>query len=125
MQILTAGLVELGLLQGEVETLIEQEAYKKFYMHKTGHWLGGDAHDVGDYRDAEGNWRKLEPGMVLTVEPGLYFGPHLAGDIPHEFLHIGIRIEDDILVTAEGPFNLTAGVPKEVDEIEALMQSKA
>lgn len=123
VQILTAGLVELGLLQGEVNTLIEQEAYKKFYMHKTGHWLGGDVHDVGDYRDAEGNWRQLEPGMVLTVEPGLYFGPHLAGDIPHEFLHIGIRIEDDILVTAEGPLNLTAGVPKEVDEIEALMQA--
>jgi Xaa-Pro aminopeptidase len=120
---LTAGLCELGLLQGDLEQLIAQEAYKKFYMHKTGHWLGGDVHDVGEYKDSAGQWRKLEPGMVLTVEPGLYFGPHLAGEIPHEFLHIGIRIEDDILVTPEGHLNLTAGVPKEVDEIEALMQA--
>ncbi|PIQ29089.1 Xaa-Pro aminopeptidase [bacterium (Candidatus Blackallbacteria) CG17_big_fil_post_rev_8_21_14_2_50_48_46] len=119
---LTEGLVELGLLEGDPEQLIAQESYKKFYMHKTGHWLGGDVHDVGDYKDADGNWRKLEPGMVLTVEPGLYFGPHLAGEIPHEFLHIGIRIEDDILVTEDGHRNLTAGVVKEVDQIEALMQ---
>lgn len=119
---LTAGLIELGLLEGELETLISQEAYKKFYMHKTSHWLGADVHDVGEYKDHEGQWRLLEPGMVLTIEPGLYFGPHLAGQIPHEFLHLGIRIEDDILVTEEGRLNLTAGVPKEIDEIEALMQ---
>jgi Xaa-Pro aminopeptidase len=122
VKILTTGLVELGLLEGEVDTLIETEAYKKFYMHKTGHWLGGEVHDVGNYRDSAGEWRKLEPGMILTVEPGLYFGPHLADEIPQEFLHIGIRIEDDILVTEDGPLNLTAGVPKEVAEIEALMQ---
>jgi Xaa-Pro aminopeptidase len=99
--------------------LIEQEAYKRFYMHKTGHWIGLDVHDVGDY-SIEGQPRVLEPGMVMTVEPGLYIPPD-ATDVDAKFRGIGIRIEDDVLVTASGHEVLTQGVPKTTDEIEALM----
>lgn len=123
VEVITAGLVDLGLLKGSVESLIAEGAHQKFYMHKTGHWLGSDVHDVGDYLDAEGLSRQLEPGMVTTVEPGIYVGPHLSAEVPAEFHHIGIRIEDDILVTATGHHNLTAKVPKEIAEIEALMAS--
>ncbi|AKS41419.1 aminopeptidase P N-terminal domain-containing protein [Wenzhouxiangella marina] len=115
---LTEGLVELGLLAGGVDGLIESEAYRRFYMHKTGHWLGLDVHDVGDYRIDEQS-RVLEKNMVVTVEPGLYIGSD--DDIPAGFRNIGIRIEDDIRVTDGEPENLTAGVPREVADIEGLM----
>lgn len=115
---LTEGLVDLGLLDGDIESLIENQQYRRFYMHKTGHWLGLDVHDVGDYR-IEGESRLLEPNMVVTVEPGLYIG--FDDDIPEEFRGIGIRIEDDIRVGRKGPENLTDAVPREINDIEALM----
>ncbi|MGL6212732.1 Xaa-Pro aminopeptidase [Billgrantia desiderata] len=118
---LTAGLIRLGLLQGEVEARIEDESYKRFYLHSTSHWLGLDVHDVGSYRLA-GKPRPLEAGMVLTVEPGLYVPAD--EDIPLAYRGIGIRIEDDVAVTAEGHEVLTADVPKRVAEIEALMASE-
>ena len=120
-EVITEGLVDLKLLQGNVSELIETKAYQKFYMHKTGHWLGADVHDMGDYLDDEGNFRKLQAGMVMTVEPGIYVGPHLSNEVPEAFHHIGIRIEDDILVTEDGYENMTAAVPKSVEAIEALM----
>ncbi|WP_434148894.1 Xaa-Pro aminopeptidase [Methylocaldum gracile subsp. desertum] len=116
---LTKGLVKLGLLEGRVSKLIKDEAYKKFYMHRTGHWLGMDVHDVGEYR-SNGEWRSLEPGMVLTVEPGLYVAPD-CHDVDPKWRGIGIRIEDDVLVTKDGCEILTAGLPKTVAEIEAFM----
>ncbi|MGR2738608.1 Xaa-Pro aminopeptidase [Billgrantia sp. Q4P2] len=115
---LTTGLIQLGLLDGDVKARIEDESYKRFYLHSTSHWLGLDVHDVGDYR-LEGKPRPLEPGMVLTVEPGLYIPAD--EDIPQRFRGIGIRIEDDVAVTAEGHEVLTAEVPKRVAEIEAMM----
>lgn len=118
---LTAGLIRLGLLQGDLEACIEGESYKRFYLHSTSHWLGLDVHDVGDYRIA-GQPRPLLPGMVLTVEPGLYIPAD--NDIPEPFRGIGIRIEDDVAVTAGGHEVLTAGVPKQVAEIEDLMAEK-
>ncbi|WP_251975771.1 Xaa-Pro aminopeptidase [Salinicola avicenniae] len=117
---LTAGLIELGLLEGELEACLEAEAYRRFYLHSTSHWLGLDVHDVGRYK-VEGESRSLEPGMVLTIEPGLYIPD--ADDIPVAFRGIGIRIEDDVVVTAEGGEVLTAKVPKSADAIEALMQA--
>jgi len=119
-RVLTEGLIELGLLSGTLEDNIEQETYKRFYMHKTGHWLGLDVHDVGDYR-IDGRSRVLEKNMVTTVEPALYIGDD--EDIPAEFRNIGVRIEDDIRVTDGEPENLTAGVPASAEDIEALMQS--
>jgi len=116
VEILTAGMIELGLLEGPVEKRIEDEGYKRFYMHKTSHWLGMDVHDVGNYTRA-GDARPLEPGMVLTIEPGLYI-PIDADDVSEELRGIGIRIEDDVLVTENGYENLTAAAPKEVEEIE-------
>lgn len=116
---LVKGLVQLGLLQGKVEELIASEAYRRFYMHRTGHWLGMDVHDVGDYKVGD-EWRVFEPGMVLTVEPGLY----VAADddtVEARWRGIGIRIEDDVLVTEKGRKILTAAAPKDPDEIEALM----
>jgi Xaa-Pro aminopeptidase len=121
VEVLTRGLVDLGLLHGDVDTLIEEEAYREFYMHRTGHWLGMDVHDVGDYK-VGGAWRVLEPGMVLTVEPGLYIRDQETVDKKWHF--IGIRIEDDVLVTKDGHEVLSAGAPKEIDEIEALMASE-
>ncbi|MEW5824586.1 MAG: Xaa-Pro aminopeptidase [Pseudomonadota bacterium] len=118
VETLTQGLVEIGLLKGRVGKLIEKEAYRRFYMHRTGHWLGLDVHDVGEYK-IDGRWRPLEPGMVLTVEPGLYVGDE--EDIPKRYRNIGIRIEDDVRVTREGHEVLTDSVPKAPDEIEALM----
>jgi Xaa-Pro aminopeptidase len=115
---LSRGLLELGLLDGDLETVISEERYKRFYLHSTSHWLGLDVHDVGSYR-RDGEPRPLVPGMVLTVEPGLYIPDE--EDIPAPFRGIGIRIEDDVAVTAEGHEVLTAGVPKRVAEIEALM----
>ncbi|WP_289281788.1 MULTISPECIES: Xaa-Pro aminopeptidase [unclassified Methylophaga] len=118
VEVLTQGLVELGILNGNVDQLIEEGAYREFYMHRTGHWLGMDVHDVGDYK-VGGEWRLLEPGMVLTVEPGLYIRDQEHVDKKWHF--IGIRIEDDVLVTKDGYEVLTEAAPKEIDEIEALM----
>ena len=118
VEVLTQGLVELGILNGNVDQLIEEGAYREFYMHRTGHWLGMDVHDVGDYK-VGGEWRLLEPGMVLTVEPGLYIRDQ--DDVDKKWHFIGIRIEDDVLVTKDGCEVLTEAAPKEIDEIEALM----
>lgn len=118
VRVLTEGLLEVGLLKGQLDTLIKKEKYRDFYMHRTGHWLGMDVHDVGDYK-VGGEWRVLEPGMVLTVEPGLYIRD--AANIPKKYQFTGIRIEDDVLVTKTGHDVLSADAPKEVDEIEALM----
>ncbi len=119
VRVLVKGLVRLGLLEGRVGKLIKDEAYKKFYMHRTGHWLGMDVHDVGDYK-LDNEWRELEPGMVLTVEPGLYIAPDCL-DVEPKWRGIGIRIEDDVLVTKDGCEVLTAAMPKTVAEIEAFM----
>ena len=121
VRVLTKGLVSLGLLDGKVSKLIKDEAYKPFYMHRTGHWLGMDVHDVGDYR-IDDAWRPFEPGMVLTVEPGLYV-PADCADVDPRWRGIGIRIEDDVLVTEKGHEVLTAGAPKTIKEIEDLMRS--
>lgn len=120
VKVLTEGLVALGLLRGDVAQLIENESYKQFYMHRIGHWLGMDVHDVGDYK-VDNQWRLLEPGMVLTIEPGLYI-PADCSQVEAKWRGIGIRIEDDVLVTEHGYEILTDSVPKTIDEIEALMQ---
>lgn len=117
VRILSEGMIECGLLEGTIDEAIESESYKQFYMHRTGHWLGLDVHDVGS-GFADGKARPLEEGFVLTVEPGIYVAQN--ADVDPSFRGIGIRIEDDILVTADGPRNLTADVPKTVDAIEAL-----
>jgi len=119
VRVLTDGLVQLKLLKGSLDAHIEDGSYKRFYMHRTGHWLGMDVHDVGDYK-VHDDWRLLEPGMVLTVEPGLYIGE--AEDIPKAFHDIGIRIEDDVLVTRDGREVLSREAPKGVQEIEELMR---
>ena len=121
--VITAGLVDLGLLQGDVEDLIASEAYKPFYMHRAGHWLGMDVHDVGDYK-VGGEWRVLEPGMAMTVEPGIYIAADNQ-DVAKKWRGIGVRIEDDVVVTRTGCEILTGGVPKTVAEIEALMSAAA
>ncbi|MCQ4311526.1 Xaa-Pro aminopeptidase [Pseudomonas stutzeri] len=123
VQIITAGLVELGLLQGDVAELIATEAYKPFYMHRAGHWLGMDVHDVGDYKIG-GEWRVLEPGMAMTVEPGIYIAFDNQ-DVAKKWRGIGVRIEDDVVVTRTGCEILTGGVPKSVAEIETLMAAAA
>jgi Xaa-Pro aminopeptidase len=116
VEVITAGLVRLGLLTGERDKLIEDEAYKPFYMHRTSHWLGMDVHDVGAYY-VDGKPRALEPGMVLTVEPGIYIAKDY-DKVPPAWRGIGVRIEDDILVTDGPPQNLTAAIPKSVLEVE-------
>ncbi|MFA6052627.1 MAG: Xaa-Pro aminopeptidase [Methylobacter sp.] len=121
VETLTKGLVSLGLLNGKVSKLIKEEKYKQFYMHRIGHWLGMDVHDVGDYK-LDQEWRLLEPGMVLTIEPGLYIPADCAA-VEEKWRGIGIRIEDDVLVTAKGHEILTGAVPKTIAEIEALMQA--
>jgi len=118
LRILVEGLVAMGVLHGDIDELIDTEAYKPYYMHRTGHWLGMDVHDVGTYHH-QGASRTLQPGMVVTVEPGLYFDA--AGPAPDRFKGIGIRIEDDVLVTDSDPEVLTAGVPKTIAEIESVM----
>ena len=122
VEVITAGLLNLGLLQGSLEENIEQGAYKAFYMHRIGHWLGIDVHDVGDYK-VGGEWRVLEPGMVMTVEPGIYIGPD-NDSVPSKWRGIGVRIEDDVLVTKTGHQVLTSDVPKTVKDIEALMRAE-
>ena len=119
VRVLTEGLIEMGILKGDLEQLVDEEAYKKYYMHKTGHWLGLDVHDVGDYLiDKEP--RTLQAGMVLTVEPGLYFAPKTKG-LDKKWWGIGIRIEDDVLVTKKGYEILSEAAIKQADEIEQLM----
>jgi len=119
LRVLVEGMVKLGLLEGDVDELIEKGDYKKYYMHRTSHWLGMDVHDAGPYKVAD-EWRKLEPGMVLTIEPGLYVAEDLE-DVDDQYRGIGIRIEDDVLVTPEGCEVLSAGAPKAIEEVEALM----
>jgi len=118
VEILTQGMVDLGLLEGPAADRIADGAYKKFYMHRTSHWLGMDVHDVGNYGAGEASSRPLEPGMVITIEPGLYVARDSEG-VPDELRGIGIRIEDDILITPNGHENLTSAAPKEVAEVEA------
>ncbi len=118
VEILAQGFIDLGLCQGTRDAVIESGDYKKFYMHRTGHWLGMDVHDVGDYK-RDGVWRKLEPGMALTVEPGCYI--RAADDVPERFWGIGVRIEDDAVVTQQGNDIITREVPKTIAEIETLM----
>lgn len=120
VSILSQGLIDLGLLHESLDTVLEKQLYNRFYMHKTGHWLGMDVHDVGDYK-IEGQWRELEAGMVLTVEPGLYIRP--ADDVDEKWHNIGIRIEDDVLVNRQGNEVLSRQAIKEVDDIEHLMRS--
>ena len=117
---LTEGLVRLGLLEGDVDKLVEEREYRRFYMHGTSHWLGMDVHDAGPYKISPDEDRKLEPGMVLTIEPGLYIAEDLE-DVDARYKGIGIRIEDDVLVTANGNEVLSARVPKTIEEIEGLM----
>ena len=118
VRVLTEGLIELGILTGEIDQLIAEEKYKDFYMHGLGHWLGLDVHDVGEYK-LDDKERPFEPGMVLTIEPGLYISKD--ADAPEQYRGIGIRIEDDVVVTHDGHLNLTSTVPKTVAEIEQLM----
>ena len=119
VKILTQGLVDLGLLSGNVNELVESEAFRQFFMHGTGHWLGMDVHDVGAYKTGE-DWRAYEAGMVVTVEPGLYVAPD-DETVDAKWRGIGIRIEDDIVVTENGPLVLTKNVVKTIDDIESLM----
>lgn len=118
VEVITRGLRKLGLLKGSCKKLIADNAYRQFFMHRTGHWIGMDVHDVGDYKVGE-QWRELEPGMVTTVEPGIYIPARR--NIPKRFHNIGIRIEDDVLVTANGADVLSKGLAKDADAIEALM----
>jgi Xaa-Pro aminopeptidase len=122
VRIITKGLLHLGLLKGSLKTLIKDGKYRKFFMHRTGHWLGMDVHDVGDYKVSE-HWRLLEPGMVMTVEPGIYVSNNR--NIPKRYRNTGIRIEDDVVVTKDGSEVLTAGLPVDPDVIEALVGSEA
>ncbi|MFN7751046.1 MAG: aminopeptidase P N-terminal domain-containing protein [Pseudomonadota bacterium] len=121
--VLARGFVDLGLLQGPVERVIESGDYRRFYMHRTGHWLGLDVHDAGEYKDREsGDWVRLQPGNVTTVEPGCYVRP--GEGVPERFWNIGIRIEDDVLVTEDGCEVLTPDAPKAVADIEAWMRER-
>ncbi len=115
----TRGLRRLGLLSGRLPTLIKDQAYRRFFMHRTGHWLGMDVHDVGDYKVGD-QWRVLEPGMAFTIEPGIYVGA-ADRDVPKRWRGIGIRIEDDVLVTKDGADVLTKTLPSSADEIERLV----
>ena len=118
VRVLARGFIELGLCEGSLEKVIETEDYRRFYMHRTGHWLGLDVHDVGEYKHA-GEWRALEPGMTLTVEPGCYIRP--GEKVPEAFWNIGVRIEDDVLVTGTGCEVITAETLKTVEQIESLV----
>ncbi|ADQ83789.1 aminopeptidase P N-terminal domain-containing protein [Methylovorus sp. MP688] len=120
LKVLAQGFIDLGLCRGTVDAVLESGDYRQFYMHRTGHWLGLDVHDAGEYK-LDGEWRTLQPGMVLTVEPGCYIRP--ADGVPEAFWNIGIRIEDDALVTAEGCDIITEAAPKTVAAIEELMRA--
>ena len=119
LQVLAQGFIDLGLCQGSVDAVLESGDYKRFYMHRTGHWLGMDVHDAGEYKQ-KGEWRQLQPGMTLTIEPGCYIRP--AENVSEHFWNIGIRIEDDVVITQTGQELLTAAAPKEIAEIEEIMQ---
>ena len=119
IEVLTEGMIRLGLLKGDAETLIKEEKYKQFYMHTIGHFLGLDVHDVGRYHIKDES-RQLEPGMVMTVEPGIYIAADTK-EIPEKYLGIGVRIEDDVLVTEDGNRILSSKARKQVEEIEELM----
>src|SRR3954454_1162352 len=119
VRVLTQGMLDLKLLSGSLDAALEKETYKRFYMHRTGHWLGLDVHDAGEYKRA-GKWRALEPGMTLTVEPGLYI--RAAADVPERLHNIGVRIEDDVLIGASGCEVLTVDAPKRIEDVEALMR---
>ncbi|MGH8763512.1 MAG: Xaa-Pro aminopeptidase [Nitrosospira sp.] len=121
LQVLAQGFIDFGLCHGSIDTVIQSEDYKRFYMHRTGHWLGLDVHDAGEYKH-DGEWRPLQPGMTLTVEPGCYIRP--ADNVPRHFWNIGVRIEDDVLVTETGCEVLTSDAPKSLTEIEELMQDR-
>jgi Xaa-Pro aminopeptidase len=123
VQAITQGLVDLGLLKGRVPALVRGGDYRKFFMHRTGHWLGMDVHDVGDYKVGE-QWRVLEQGMVMTVEPGIYI-PAGSRGVPKRYWNIGIRIEDDVAVVAGGHEVLTDDVPRTIRQIEAVMNTRA
>ena len=118
VRVLAQGFIDLGLCKGTLDEVIEKEAYRRFYMHRTGHWLGLDVHDAGEYKTG-GDWRPLEPGMMLTVEPGCYV--RAADDVPEALWNIGIRIEDDVLVTGQGCEVITSATPKSIADIEALV----
>ena len=125
LDVLIQGFIDLKLCKGSKESVLENGDYRQFYMHRTGHWLGLDVHDAGEYKDAKAknqqdNWRALQPGMTLTVEPGCYIRP--ADNVPEAFWNIGIRIEDDVLVTQHGCEVLTSNAVKSIADIEALMQ---
>jgi Xaa-Pro aminopeptidase len=121
LNVLIRGFIDFGLCKGSAEEVLEIGSYRQFYMHRTGHWLGLDVHDAGEYKDKEGNWRMLKKGMALTVEPGCYVRP--ADNVPEHFWNIGIRIEDDVVVTESGSEVITKAAPKTVAEIEALMRN--
>ena len=114
------GLIHLNILSESVEEIIEKKLYAPFYMHSTSHWLGLDVHDAGKYKDTDNNFTQFEEGMILTIEPGLYFGD-MAQNITEKYKNIGIRIEDDILVTASGPKNMTKKIPKEINDLETMI----
>ncbi|HTH94997.1 MAG TPA: aminopeptidase P N-terminal domain-containing protein [Rhodocyclaceae bacterium] len=118
VKVLAQGMLDLKLLNGTLDDVLEQESYKRFYMHRTGHWLGLDVHDAGEYKDGS-DWKTLQPGMVLTVEPGCYIRP--SDDVPAAFHNIGVRIEDDALVTPDGCDIITKSTPKQIADIESLM----
>ncbi|MEO1955676.1 MAG: M24 family metallopeptidase, partial [Gammaproteobacteria bacterium] len=118
VKVITEGLIDLGLLKGKANEIIKKGEYSKFYMHRIGHWLGMDVHDVGNYKK-NGQWRDLEPGMVLTIEPGIYILDSLE-DVEEKWLGIGIRIEDDLLVTENGNEVLSANAPRDIQDIESL-----
>ena len=122
VEVLTEGLLSLGLLKGSLKQNLASGDYKKYYMHKTGHWLGLDVHDVGEYKIA-GDFRELEAGMVFTIEPGLYIPPGTKG-VPEKYQGIGIRIEDDVFITNKGPLVLSDKVPKTIDAVEAVMADR-
>jgi len=125
IELLTEGMLSLGLLKKKkkIEKLIEDGAYRKFYMYRIGHMIGLDVHDVNSVREANGDYKTFQPGMIITIEPGLYVAEGTKG-VPSKYLGIGVRIEDDILVTESGNENLTSGVPKEIDEVEALIHGE-
>lgn len=120
VRVLAQGFKDLGWCRGSLDSIIESGSYRQFYMHRTGHWLGLDVHDAGEYKTKQGDWRQLQAGMVTTVEPGCYIRP--ADNVPEEFWNIGVRIEDDVLVTPQGPDILTHAAPKTIAQIEDVMR---
>ena len=121
VEVVAQGMLDLGILRGSLDEVLEEELYSRYYVHKTGHWLGLDVHDVGDYQ-VDGHSRELEPGMVLTVEPGIYIRAD-EEQVNERWRGLGIRIEDDVVVTRDEPEILSGDVPKFIDDIEALMAS--